>query len=146
MSDEDLTDQKYQAARAQRAGPGGRAMSECCQWDATPPRGWRVIQPWGNGLALTRGDLRVLIDCSEKADGKCWLHVSVSRVDRTPTHEEMASVKAAFLGDRYAYSVWPPSDKYVNIHKHCLHLWARLDGAPVLPEFDSILEGIGRSI
>jgi hypothetical protein len=35
---------------------------------------------------------------------------------------------------------------YVNIHKHCLHLWAKLDGGAVLPEFSAVLAGIGRSI
>ncbi len=119
---------------------------ECCKWDFKCPRGWRVLHPWGNGLALQHGDLKVIIDCSPKKDGECWLHVSASRVNRTPSHEDMALIKTAFLGERYAYSVWPPSEKYVNIHKHCLHLWARLDGAAVLPEFSDVIEGIGLSV
>jgi hypothetical protein len=46
----------------------------------------------------------------------------------------------------YAYAVFPPADRYVNIHPHCLHLWARLDGSAVLPEFSEIVPGIGLSV
>ena len=83
-----------------------------------------------------------------KDDGEWWIHVSVSRKSWDPTHAEMRSVKLAFLGERYAYAVWPPSDKYVNIHTHCLHIWARVDhtNGRVLPEFSSVLEDVGRSI
>ena len=59
------------------------------------------------------------------------------------------TVKLAFIGpEKYAYAVWPPTDKYVNIHPHCLHLWARLDltDGRVLPEFSEILPEVGRSI
>ena len=93
--------------------------------------------------------MRVIIDCEEKSDGFPWLHVSVSRKSWTPTHEDMAIVKLAFIGpEKYAYAVWPPTDKYVNIHPHCLHLWARLDlkDGRVLPEFSEILPEVGRSI
>jgi hypothetical protein len=119
---------------------------ESCDWDYKTPRGWTILQPCGSGLALKKGELLVIIDCSIKQDGNCYIHVSVSRPNRTPNHEEMKAVKNDFLGDRYAYSVWPPANKYVNIHKHCLHLWARVDGQPVLPEFSGIVDGVGRSI
>lgn len=119
-----------------------------CPWSFECPKGWEVIQRWGDGFfcAQKDGGLRALIDCSVKEDGRWWLHLSVSRKKWTPTHEDMAKCKVDFLGDRYAYAVWPPPDRYVNIHPHCLHLWARFDGAPMLPEFDSVIEGLGRSI
>jgi hypothetical protein len=90
------------------------------------------------------GGLLVLIDCEEKADGNRWIHVSVSRKKWTPTHEDMVLVKEAFIGDRYAYSVWPPKAEYVNIHAHCLHLWALWDGKDgrVLPEFSGDFLGV----
>ena len=88
----------------------------------------------------------MIIDCAEKSDGSQWIHASVSRKDWDPTHADMMAVKRDFIGDRYAYSVYPPAEKYVNIHPHCLHLWARLDGKPVLPEFSEVLPMIGRSI
>lgn len=117
-------------------------------WKCPLPKGWRMVQQWGEGLAFTEidGGLRVIIDCGEKADGQQWIHVSYSRKDWPPNHADTCKVKAAFLGDRYAYAVFPPPDKYVNIHKNCLHLWARLDGKPVLPEFSEIIDGVGRSI
>lgn len=115
-------------------------------WGEDVPKNWTVIRSWGNGFALRRGGLRAVIDCSEKADGQMWLHLSVSRENWAPSHDDMKLAKAAFLGDRYAYSVWPPAAKYVNIHPYCLHLWARLDGSPVLPEFSGIVDGVGRSV
>lgn len=114
-----------------------------------PPSGWKIIQPWGVGFALVNRDgLRVLIDCGLKEDERWWVHVSLSRERKTPTHLDMAVVKRDFLGERYAYSVWPPSDVYVNIHPHCLHIWALVDDkkGQLLPEFSDILPGIGRSI
>jgi hypothetical protein len=119
-------------------------------WSFVCPEGWEVIQRWGDGYAVRqkRGGLRVLVDCEPKRDSKEWLHVSVSRANYTPTHDDMAVVKNAFIGeDRYAYSIWPPTDKYVNIHAHCLHLWACMEGdGQQLPEMSEVLEGIGRSI
>lgn len=117
-----------------------------CPWTFECPKGWEVIQGWGDGYALSCGGLRALIDCSVKADGIWWLHLSVSRKSWTPTHEDMAKCKKDFLGDRYAYAVWPPAERYVNIHPHCLHLWARFDGKSILPDFDEVIPGIGRSI
>ena len=112
------------------------------------PRGWQFLQMWGDGWALRQkdGGLRVIVDCEVKDDGNEWIHVSYSRAKETPSHADTVRVKDAFLGDRYAYAVFPPSDKYVNIHKHCLHLWARADGQAVTPEFSSVLPEIGRSI
>jgi len=120
-------------------------------WQFSCPEGFELIQPWGDGYALREigGGLRVIVDCEVKANGFPWLHVSVSRKSWTPTHEDMAKVKRAFIGeDRYAYSIWPPREQYVNIHNHCLHLWARWDEADgqVLPEFSAEVDGIGKSI
>jgi hypothetical protein len=116
---------------------------------AFPPKGWEILEEWGLGYALrhTNG-LRVLIDCATKKDDKLWVHVSFSRKSWTPTHSDACQVKSDFLGDRYAYSVHPPSDKYVNIHNHCLHLWCLVDAARgrVLPEFSEVLPCIGRSV
>lgn len=115
-------------------------------WGDPVPKGWEIVRPWGLGFALRSGGLRAIIDCGEKADGQMWLHLSVSREKWAPSHQDMTAAKLAFLGDRYAYAVWSPKDRYVNIHPFCLHLWARLDGAPVLPEFSDVIEGLGRSV
>jgi hypothetical protein len=117
-------------------------------WTFECPKGWSILQPWGDGFALVddHRTLKVIIDCEVKSDGQEWIHVSYSRKSWTPTHEDTCKVKAAFIGDRYAYAVFPPAERYVNIHPHCLHLWARLDGKAALPEFSEILPGIGVSI
>ena len=115
-------------------------------WKFVLPKGWELLQPWGDGYAVQKGGLRAIVDCELKGDGNQWIHVSISRKNWCPSHDDMREAKAAFIGERYAYSVYPPSDKYVNIHQYCLHLWARLDGKPALPEFSAILPEVGRSI
>ena len=116
------------------------------------PVGWYLTGQWGEGFAYQqrKGGLRVLIDHAIKADGRRWIHVSVSRKERTPSHEDMALVKSTFIGDhRYAYSVWAPVAVHVNIHPYCLHIWALMDESSdgaVLPEFSDIVDGVGRSI
>lgn len=114
-----------------------------------PPRGWFVTGMWGCGYILRhRSGLVAIIDCSQKEDDRWWVHVSVSRAKSIPTHDDMALAKTDFLGDRYAYSVWPSRERYVNIHPNCLHLWALVDkeDGRVLPEFSDVLPGVGMSI
>ena len=121
-------------------------------WVFLLPKGWQLLQRWGDyGFACSEvgGGLRVLVDCEEKADGKRWLHVSYSRKGWTPSHADTCKVRDAFIGsNRYCYAVFPPSGRYVNIHPHCLHLWALWEGddGRVLPEFSEILPGIGVSV
>ena len=157
-SNDDIDDQRTASTSASRK----RTMTELHPLDAGladigvppsglpfPPDSWKIIRLWGLGYVLiSKTGLRAIIDCSKKDDNNFWVHISVSRSNRTPSHEEMASVKRDFLGDRYAYSVWPPQSQYVNIHAYCLHLWARVDTGDgrVLPEFSSELDGIGVSI
>lgn len=128
----------------------GQTAPTQTDWRFSCPSGWEFIQMWGDGYALRQkdGGLRVIVDCELKGDGSQWLHVSYSRKSWTPTHEDTVLVKRAFIGDdRYAYAVFPPASHYVNIHAHCLHLWARMEGdGRVLPEFSAELEGLGRSI
>jgi hypothetical protein len=116
-------------------------------WGLDVPADWVFVKRWGDGYAFQRHGLRVLVDCETKADGHQWIHVSYSRAHWTPIHSDTVLVKETFIGnDRYAYAVLPPKDRYVNLHPNCLHLWARMDGQPVLPEFDVVIEGIGRTI
>ena len=123
--------------------PGGEAFAKLNY----PPKDWHQIGWWGNGhLFVHKNGLRLLIDCEEKEDGRKWLHVSVSRKNWNPSHDDMCLVKEAFIGDRYAYAVYPPKQVYVNIHSHCLHLWALVEeDGRVLPEFSGVLAGV-RSI
>lgn len=115
--------------------------------------GWeapRVLPPgWHEPLTALRGPdgtttyehyamrLRAILSCSIAADGRAWLHLSVSHRERVPSWGELGIAKRAFLGDRYAYQVMPPEAKYVNINPRVLHLWALYDekAEQPLPDF-----------
>ena len=57
-----------------------------------------------------------------------WVHVSMSRVDKIPSYEDMALVKKLFIGRKWdAIQVFPRESEHVNIHPFCLHLWGRRD-------------------
>jgi hypothetical protein len=69
-----------------------------------------------------------------------WEHISVSRVDRCPTWEEMCLVKDLFWDDTDCVIQYhPPKSDYVNNHPYCLHLWRPI--GIELPKPDSIFVG-----
>ena len=35
----------------------------------------------------------------------------------------------------FAYQVFAPPTRHVNIHEHALHLWGRVDGKSITPDF-----------
>jgi len=111
-----------------------------------PPKGWVLLRErWGTGYAaVSDSNVRIIIDCSQKSDDKWWVHISVSRAKTIPTHLDMVRVKRDFLGDRYAYVVYPPEENYVNLNKNCLHLWALVDEkkGQILPEFSDFIDGV----
>lgn len=77
--------------------------------------------------AWRMGALYVLTSVQPVADGTTWYHVSYSRQDQIPTHEDTCAVRKAFFrADALAVAVFPPVDEYVNIHPRTLHLWQRL--------------------
>lgn len=102
------------------------------------PDGWRIdssVQP-----------SRVIVTCDD-SQGADWVHASMSHSDHTPTYEDLVLLHRAVWGDTgYAYQVFAPASEHVNIHAYALHLWGRLDGKPVLPEFAGPLAGFPRSI
>lgn len=68
-------------------------------------------------------------------DGE-FVHASFATTHRMPTYDELVQLhRAVFNG--YAYQVFAPPSRHVNIHPFALHLWGRLDGKPCLPEFGS---------
>lgn len=112
-------------------------------YPAFPPKGWEIVQPWGDGYALREpGGLRLLIDAEIKADGMAWLHVSVSRKNYPPSWDDLKRVKRDFIGPDYAaIMVFPPDEDFVNIHPHCHHLWHCIDNNPV-PNFTGEIDGV----
>lgn len=103
------------------------------KYPAFPPDGWQIMQPYGDGYALRESSgLRLLIDAEFKADGRAWLHVSVSRAKWLPTWDDLKRVKREFIGDNHvAVMVFPESSDYVNIHAFCHHLWHCIDGETI---------------
>lgn len=94
----------------------------------------RFVQFQGQRAFEHRDGRRVIVTVGQHA-GQWWLHVSVSRAKYIPSYEDLADVKRTFVTDAYqAVQVFPRRERHVNIHPHCLHLWACLepqgDGLP----------------
>ena len=53
-----------------------------------------------------------------------------------PSYADLVAMHHAVWGKHgYAFQVFPPAHKHVNIHERVLHLWGRADGANCLPDF-----------
>jgi hypothetical protein len=80
-------------------------------------------------------NLMVVWSAVREADGRRWVHVSLSRPSRLPSWDDVREVKDTFIGrDRRALQILPPQSEYVNKHKYVLHLWHCLDDDG-LPDF-----------
>lgn len=101
------------------------------------PPAWHIVEILVDGgkYRNPRRELAAILSVNREQDGRFWLHLSASHARRIPTWPELIEVKEFFLGNREAYAVAPPRERYVNIHPHVLHLFALLDGAAVLPDF-----------
>lgn len=65
------------------------------------------------------------------SNGGGWDHVSVSYRKKNPTWDEMCRVKDLFFDETETVIQYhPKKSEYVNIHKHCLHIW-RKQGAEI---------------
>jgi hypothetical protein len=83
--------------------------------------------------------IKVIESIATEADGRRWLHVSVSKSPskKMPTYEDLQEARKWFVGEgRECYMVFPPKDRYVNINP-VLHLWCCLSAPEgVLPQFE----------
>lgn len=82
----------------------------------------------------TGATLRII---ATNADG--WDHVSVSLPGRIPNWIEMDHVKRTFFNPHEV--VWQyhvPSEKHINFHPNCLHLWRKHDFEMPLPPVDFV--------
>lgn len=100
--------------------------------------GWEYVSSWPEDGAIyanrTLG-LKVIVSQGKEADGREWVHASLSRRSRMPTYEDMALVKRLFIGEeKKAIQIFPPGSEHVNIHNFCLHLFHCVD-EDVLPDF-----------
>jgi len=97
--------------------------------------GWDPVNRGMDGTMLMHSiGLRAIFSGTVEADGKKWIHLSLSRTDGViPTYYDLKVAKEQLLGDVMAVQVFPPSGMFVNIAE-VLHLFQCLDGDPV-PDF-----------
>lgn len=110
-----------------------------------PPRPWILVESRDDGERWVKSALSVIWSVAVEQDAEFWMHLSVSKPQTDgrpvilPSYQDQKQVKALFIGeDRYAYSVWPPTDSHVNINRGVLHLWALLtsvEKGQALPDF-----------
>jgi hypothetical protein len=105
---------------------------------------WAVPEAWGdNGWLMRRRDEHgggsVVVSCMPwplAAGEEEWVHASIAFPDRMPGYEDLTTLHTAvWKGKGWAYQVFPPDEDKINLHEFALHLWGRLDGEPVLPDF-----------
>lgn len=68
-------------------------------------------------------------------EGVEYVHASIAGHPAMPTYDDLTVLHRAVFGDGYAYQMFVPRSKHVDIHPTALHLWGRRDGKRVLPEF-----------
>lgn len=99
---------------------------------------WAAPVPYGpDGWSFVNfdGKATVILSCFPWDDGLSWIHASIAHADRLPSYAELTLLHDAVFGDGWAYQVFAPEAEHVNLHRFALHLWGRLDGQPVLPNF-----------
>lgn len=67
-----------------------------------------------------------------------FLHASISHLNRMPTYEDLIHLHSAVFNDGWAYQIFAPRHRHINIHNYALHLWGRLDGKMLHPDFQQI--------
>ena len=99
------------------------------------PKGWELTSAGAHQGYRHRNGLLVLCTARTEIDGKRWVHLSCSRLERLPSWDDLTAIRNIFLGrEALALQVVAPASEHFNYHPNCLHLWHCLDGRPV-PEF-----------
>jgi hypothetical protein len=95
-----------------------------------------MIALWGSNCAMyysnTMIKVVISIDTADDDAGH-WIHMSVSRMGRIPSWDELKKAKETFFGNRPAIQLFPPKESWLNIAE-CLHLFSRLDADTVPPQ------------
>lgn len=98
---------------------------------------WRqVAAPVPPALAFIndRSQASVVVT-SAPYDGVEWIHASIAKAGQMPDYADLKLLHVAVFGDGWAYQVFTPAARHINIHPYALHLWGRSDGQSVLPDF-----------
>jgi len=100
---------------------------------------WGAPEPFGDGgwaFMEKNGPGSLLVTTWPFEKEATYLHASISGGDQMPSYEALTGLhKAVWGNDGYAYEIFAPDSQHVNLHPYARHLWGRVDGAPVLPEF-----------
>jgi hypothetical protein len=142
------TDPQLVQERIRRLAPPELYGAVSIEVERRAPAGWRLRMRGGDGehWMAEQWRLSMIWSLSLEDDGNIWLHASLAHGKRLPERPEMGRVKDWVFGPaRWAYEVWPPEAAYVNL-REVLHLWGRLDGSPVLPEFSALASDGTRTI
>lgn len=79
---------------------------------------------------------RIIVTGDHQSDANAnWIHASISYTDHIPDYEDLKLLHAAVFNGGWAYQVFAPPSEHINIHANVLHLFGRVDGARVLPDF-----------
>lgn len=108
-----------------------------------PPVARPITGPTGASFVRSDGKRTIIVTSSdlgdEIGDGTLWLHASIcAHPDLAPVPEyaELAQLRYAVWGeDGWAFQVFAPAASHINIRSNALHLWGRLDGARIHPDF-----------
>lgn len=92
------------------------------------PDGWQFDSNTGRLRVIVTADVPV-------PEFQGWIHASVSRRDKIPDYEDLVRLHQAVWPEGHAYQCFVPPEKHINIHPRALHLWGKVDGSPVLPDF-----------
>jgi hypothetical protein len=102
-------------------------------------QGWGEPTPLGEDAWTIDGHYkRVIVSYDDETEpGTVWIHASISHQDphRMIGYGELKQMHKAVYGDGHSYQCFVPADEHINIRNNVLHLWGRLDGQPVLPDF-----------
>lgn len=110
---------------------GNRFGDDCWVFDTENPDSYRrvIVSMWNETepiIAHGAGHTRVVP----------WIHASMSYSDERimPTYDDLCLMhRAVFPG--FAYQVFAPPEKHIDIRHNVLHLWGRVDGKPAMPDF-----------
>lgn len=102
-----------------------RFGEDCWVFDTDDPKAYRriIVSMWTEPV----GTPPLLVP---------WIHASFSHSDGAtmPSYDDLCLMhRAIFPG--FAYQVFAPPEKHVNITHNVLHLWGRADGKPAMPDF-----------
>lgn len=101
--------------------------------------GWQKPEVHGEDSWMLHGPNRTIIISIDNytEPGTPWIHASISYLaeGRIPSYSDMKQMHAVVFGDGHAYECFVPSAEHINIRANARHLWGRLDGKSVLPNF-----------